>query len=911
MVRVAGLVALVCLVVPTLPYARAAARAPRAPRTGIQTIYLVHTSHWDYGFTDPPQNLPALLRVHINNAVAKCQADVRARYTIEHTWALEDYLSVASPSEISALMALIQAGRIAVGAGYTGPHSGPMSAEELNRWIYRNKKLRDQYGITSRAAHLDDNPGYAWGMVDALAGSGVDRLVCGQNTVFGGEVPLPLDQTLFRWQGPGGGSVLTWASRWGYTEGFEDRQIDANVARFFYGANHPEWATMTNLQIQEQGVFARLAEFDSAGYPYDAVLAVEAFDKMDYDPSGQLLAEIDEWNAAHATPQIRLATADEFFDHMVSTYGLDAFPAYSGNWTFRWDEIKTTGMISQGRFRELRDAIPAAEALSSAAARFGTPYPTATFDLALRDMMRFDDHGAGAGATQPLEMTYDEMNATNLYWTQTSMARRDEVRSALASSASALAAEIATPAGTNPEVVVFNPLSSARTELAAATIAANGQPFALRDAVTNAPVPYQLQADGSILFVAENLPPVGYKRYRVLLGTTDTWAPGATTTATSIENAFYRVTINPSTGALASIVDKTNGNRQLVNAASTMPFNKTVRAENSSVFFGLEPRALFHKVPTTSASIGPVSATLKITYPSSTSLIASPLSTVEIRLYDKIKRIDIVDTMDRSRLQYDVSLDTLNERFFTPLSFSLPIGSLQTIVDGNSAAPLRPPTSTYLTGPTAVATNSIHFPSRGITLRDASSSYEVQVVSPQVFCFYSGKTTQTNEDGPHTDGRPRLPGVSGHPRAARERSVARLPGLRVAVQHHQRGRAIGLGCRRMGRVDLRTGPLGHRARRSAGTALGTLGELLLGRRSERRDPRGQAAGLRRHLGHDRPRARARRTRDLDEPAVALRGAVGKRGDNARGPDHAARDVARPGDARAAPDEDAARPIRRI
>ncbi len=735
--RIAVVVGLVALCLPSLP-----ARPVRAGG-GIQTIYLVHTSHWDYGFTDPPQNLPALLRTHINNAVAKCQADTRARYTIEHTWALEDYLSVASPSEIGALMALIQAGRIALGSGYTGPHSGPMAPEELNRWIIRNRRLRDQYGITSRTAHCDDNPGYSWALPDALAGAGVDRLVVGQNAVFGGTVPLPLDQTLFRWQGPGGGQVLTWVSRNGYFEGAEHWQIDTNVARFFFGSNHPEWASMTNLQIMEQGINAQLAALDAAGYPYDSVLAIEAFDKMDYDPSGQLLTDITQWNATHASPKIKLATADEFFDHMVSTYGLDAFPVKTGNFTFFWDEVKTFGMTSQARFREMRDSIPSAEKLASVASRFGGTYPTAVLDQGMKDLTRFGDHGAGAGGTQPLEMTFAEMNQTNLYWTQTSLARRDAVRSALGSSATTIASAIATTPGPSPEIVVFNPLSSTRTDVASVTVTGVSPPFALRDAVTGAAVPYQPRPDGSIQFVAENVPAIGYKRYRMLAGVTDSWPASATTTATTIENAFYRVTVDAATGAVTSIVDKTSGNRQLVNTSSSFPFNRTVRADNTTVFFGGAPRSLIHRLPATSSSVGPVSGTLAVDFAVSSARTGSPLARYEIRLYDRLKRIDIVNTMDRSRLDYEVTLDEHSERFYTPLPFAIPTANLQTIVDANSAAPLRPPSATYLSGPTATATNNVHFPSRGITLRDTPGAYEIQVVSPQAFVYYVGANTST------------------------------------------------------------------------------------------------------------------------------------------------------------------------
>src|SRR3954466_1635484 len=99
--RMLAMFGLACLCLQPAPAGAARARSARDVRTSIETIYLVHTSHWDYGFTDPPQNLPALLRTHINNAVARCQADARNRYTIEHTWALEDFLSVASPGEIA------------------------------------------------------------------------------------------------------------------------------------------------------------------------------------------------------------------------------------------------------------------------------------------------------------------------------------------------------------------------------------------------------------------------------------------------------------------------------------------------------------------------------------------------------------------------------------------------------------------------------------------------------------------------------------------------------------------------------------------------------------------------------------------------------------------------------------------
>ncbi len=749
-----------CCVVAALALVTAGAFPARAGQPGdspgvsaIQTIYVVSTSHWDYGFTDPPANLPALIRAHINDAVAKCQTDVRHRYTIESVWMFEDYMSVASQAEKDNLLTLIRAGRIALSSSYTGPHSGIMSPEELNRWIYRAKRARDTYNITTRTAHVDDNPGYTWALPDALAGAGVDRLVAGCNTAFASEFPLPRNESIFRWRGPGGGETLTWVSRDAYTEGFSTWQIDANAARLFYGADHPEWVGWSNQQIMAQGITAQLGVLDAAGYPYDAALAILAFDKMNYDASGQLLNDITTWNANHTSPHIVLATADEFFDHMVATYGLGAFPVRTGNWTQRWERGKAYGMICEARFREMRDLLPAAETFSSVASQFGASYPSATFDTGWRDLMRFDDHGAGLGGTQAGEMTLAECNATNLYWMQTSQARQNDARGAVATAQTSIGSRIATPAGANPDVVVFNGLSSARTDIATATIPSGGQPFALRDVATNAPVPYRTRTDGSIEFVAENVPALGLRRYRALIGQTDTWPATVTATSTTntatVESQTYRVTISKTTGEVTSIVDKTAGNRELVNSGSAFKFNRTVKAKNLTDFLGGVPSTQTTATATVTTRSGPVSGSLTVSYAlPGGGRQSSPMSRIDVTLYDKLKRIDIVDTFDRSRLTYTIAVSDHSDHFYAPMPFNVPTAQLRTFIDGNAPVPFEPPSATYLSGPTVTAVNNSDLPSRGLTLRDSAAAFEIQVVSPQVFWYVVGGNLNSNTYAP-------------------------------------------------------------------------------------------------------------------------------------------------------------------
>ena len=101
--------------------------------------------------------------------------------------------------------------------------------------------------------------------------------------------------------------------------------------------------------------------------------------------------------------------------------------------------------------------------------------------------------------------------------------------------------------------------------------------------------------------------------------------------------------------------------------------------------------------------------------------------------------------------------------------------NLQTIVDANPAAPLRPPTATYLTGPSATATNNIHFPQRGVTLRDSGTNYEIQVVTLPVSDVDRARTFYTEQAGFTLD-------VDYHPSADFRVVQLTPPGSGCAIQ---------------------------------------------------------------------------------------------------------------------------------
>src|ERR1035441_9599336 len=103
------------------------------------------------------------------------------------------------------------------------------------------------------------------------------------------------------------------------------------------------------------------------------------------------------------------------------------------------------------------------------------------------------------------------------------------------------------------DVVVFNPLSWSRTDVVTVD-----QATAVQDVKSRRKIPCQALPEGGSCFVATELPSIGYRSYR-RLSETEAPANAVTLAEGQMENEFYRVTLDPATGGLKSILDKETG----------------------------------------------------------------------------------------------------------------------------------------------------------------------------------------------------------------------------------------------------------------------------------------------------------------------------------------------------------------
>jgi hypothetical protein len=204
-------------------------------------------------------------------------------------------------------------------------------------------------------------------------------------------------------------------------------------------------------------------------------------------------------------------------------------------------------------------------------------------------------------------------------------------------------------------LIVFNPLSWKRSALVEYDLRRG---VALQDLTTKKEVPYEiLSRSGSSLrirFLAEDVPPVGYKCYARIPATSEPSRPPRAT-GEVLENAYYRVTLDGNSGAVKSILDK-EMNQELVNAASPYRFNQYLYVTGGDDF----PNRIQQFSSTTpmpaldidAANTGRVVSVTKQPFGTVAELESSALNTpnisTEIILFDGEKKILFVNHVNKS-----------------------------------------------------------------------------------------------------------------------------------------------------------------------------------------------------------------------------------------------------------------------
>ncbi len=638
-------------------------------------IHLIPIAHHDYGYTDTIEDVLQFYIDLYNKTITYCEAtadwpvEARFHYTCEEAWSLRYYMEHSDEATLDKLAKWVAAGQVEIPALVGNETSGMCGHEELIRLLYPSRTLQRRLGGEICVGSITDVPGLSWALPTVLAGSGVKYFFAGLPPYFStakGHATSWDDSQIVRetgvpdafwWEGPDGSKVLTFYQV-GYG-GFDPRSTD-DVMKDLPGI---------------------LDEIDSKGNPF-SVMRAAAYGCGDNTPTSMVGCEITrEWNDTWAFPKLVMSTNTKFFRAVE--------PECKDLRTFRGEVPHSdyaVGALSSAKETSLNrvthDKLPAIERFAAIASAFepGLLTPAAghfhdthvmsldvpqmgmasRIDDAWYDMMMFDEHTWGmwgpVGPIQEFAWHDKSRHAYRAAATATIMGRR-----ALTSIANGIKREA------GEHVVVFNPLTMGRDDVVRVNGMETGHlwlisemqtdstPFDLIDLETGKSIAYQIvhidspqhpapfaaprSAMGTLqpplskelLFKAQDVPSVGYRAFRMApRDTAPTFETTLKVTDSSLENEFFKVTVDAEAGVVTSIFDK-ELQRELVDTEADHHVNQLVVKHAKTTRLKTQAKG---KVAI--GQTGSVMASLIVT----SKALGCPQVTQEIALYDGVKRVD-------------------------------------------------------------------------------------------------------------------------------------------------------------------------------------------------------------------------------------------------------------------------------
>jgi len=594
-------------------------------------IYVALSSHTDIGYTDLQERTEA---VHVRNlkiALDACRRLSGFKWNVEVSRHIENFLRQKQKEE-DELMQRAREGRIGVHAIYLNLLTGLLGHEEMNRIVYFAQELRRRFGIRPETATITDVPTCVGTLPGILRASGIRYFAEGVNSYRGPFFAFTDVRSPFWWEGLDGSRVLTWLAN-GYAQ--------ANAFGLF-----------DSVQRVEKLLPGFLSAYSHPGYPYDAVLLYGAFgDNQTADPRYAQVAA--RWNRRFAYPKIIIATDQEFFRY-IETHFKGRIPTFRGDAGAYWEDGAASSAAEMAENRATQNRLPNAEKLLSLGKIMGqTSYPKEKLRHAWEEMLLFDEHtwGAAGSISEPTSFqTREQWKRKAAYGKEAALLSKD----LLQQGQSALGRLFVSPK--EGRVAVLNPLSWERTEVVATTLPSKGWQgrVILEDLTTGHPVPsedIQVLSSGEwlrIAFLARRVPSLGYRLYRVSLRQ----APAQKAISAvhfrenGMENRFFRIRFDPSTGAIVSLYDK-RLRREWVDQNSPYRLNEYLYARGGDgtqaiTFDRNLPSAQFDICRAEAAGVapgqnGPVMGTMRVV----SRAYNTPRIVSEITLYRDIPRIAI------------------------------------------------------------------------------------------------------------------------------------------------------------------------------------------------------------------------------------------------------------------------------
>lgn len=465
-----------------------------------RTLYFVHHSHTDVGYSHLQAEVEKIHTQNIYDALKMIEEtknlpeEARFKWNVEALWDVENFMQKASPDDKKVFIKAVKDGNIGLSAMYGNILTGLSQPEELFHYTEYAQKLEKEYGIRINSAMMSDVPGFAWSLVPALTSSGVKYFSSGPN-YLGKTHPYLGDRV--------GNFVKNWGDKpvwWQSPSGKE------KILFWTAGRGYSSWHGIHPGAVFETGqrkIAEYLDDLTKNNYPYDMVQWRYNIvsDNGPIDPS--ISKFVDEWNKKYLSPKIILSINEKMFEEFEKKYG-SQIPVVKGDISPHWEDGAMSTAKEEGINRN--SSLKLQQLTTLYAMLNPSLYNSQSFYEAWRNVILFHEHTWGA---------FNSITAPDLPFVTDQWQVKKQFSLDGSSLANKLEAELLQPL-TDPAsstITVFNTSSWSRS--GAVIIPATMQANSIQDA-SGKKIPLQKLENGTMAFIASNIPPLGSATYTVI-----------------------------------------------------------------------------------------------------------------------------------------------------------------------------------------------------------------------------------------------------------------------------------------------------------------------------------------------------------------------------------------------------------
>jgi alpha-mannosidase len=503
---------------------------------GDHKIYLLGHAHLDLAWLWPvSETWDAAQKTF--ESVLKLQEDFPELIFCHSTPALYAWVEEHRPDLFKAIQAQVAARRWEViGGMWVEPELNLIAGESIVRQLlYGQRYIQEKFGKLSTVVWVPDSFGFCATLPQFFANAGIEYFVT-QKLRWNDTTKF--DYGAFWWRSPDGSEVFSLMSA----------PIGEAIDPLKMASYSLEWQTQTNLlySLWLPGVG------DHGG-----------------GPTRDMLETAQRWQKSPFFPELEFTTAQKYLEQVraedrsqesgVRSYSPPpSFPTWNDELYLEFHRGCYTTHADQKRWNRLCEGLLYQAELFATLATVscGVTYPKAEIEAAWKQVLfqQFHDILPGSSITQVYVDALPQWQEVEQVGTKI-----------LQESLLAIASHITLPEPPQPNslpIFVFNSLNWQRSEVVSVTLpspATATQEWQVYD-VSGKQLVSQLSEPSTLLFLATEIPPVGYCLFW-LSPTPCTDAINGVSTAPLLpdwilENEFLRAVINPDTGDLSSVFDK-------------------------------------------------------------------------------------------------------------------------------------------------------------------------------------------------------------------------------------------------------------------------------------------------------------------------------------------------------------------